>query len=55
MSASHGWSGGYRESCCGEPPGEFALDHAQDVTERVRRPGLVAGHQRAQDAVTTLV
>src|SRR5258708_15115066 len=40
--------------CWAEPPGDLAVDDAEGVAERGRGRGLVAGHERAQDAVVHL-
>src|SRR5258707_13749148 len=55
MRRASGWSGGCRESCCGEALGDFVVDDAQCVAERGRGLGLVARHERAQDAVVDFV
>ena len=50
----HGWLCRCGESCCGEPAGDLMVDDAQGTLEWLRGLGLVAGHQRAQDAVVDL-
>src|SRR5256885_14729648 len=52
--AERGWSGGCWQPCSGDAAGDLTVDDAEGSAERGRSLGLVARHERAQDAVVDL-